>query len=987
MKEPRIYGPYPEHSEARYIKAYINFVNPPGAPWISQAVANASAGKTMEVLNAAFNPHGIHFVGGFSWCRYDTANVFQSGQSVEDIRLEGDSDKVHLDGIDVYVLGNTGAAFGWAYGAPSLYIHTVGIEEGAWANESAVVVHEMGHALGLLHLDESFCDSTVPCPGQEASCNCTGDYVCDTQPIANASIDAGTACSHPSLPESIVRNFMSYTNPRSCRGRFTTEQARRMHAYLASHPLLAPVQIAAPITIPGAAPSSINGDIVVLSGEYTIASPLEMLPGASITVKQGAVLRVKSTVTGACGQMWAGIVVEGSAQSAPNSGYQGKVIISGDGLVENAACGVLLEGEDGSGGGIVEVLGGELRNNRIGIRFASYGFMNASRVLFGSFTIDDDYLGGAAPAFIEMNSIKGLQIRYSSFSDNRASCPSPEALAIGVVAANSGFWCTNSAFERLSAGIYASQFSVDNGVMMVYRNTFAGCLVGLRTSSSSSFLVQKNSFLLNKPSGCTLSGGKIVGAQIVGKSPGFTFSQNTFSQDTFLLEYAAIGSECIGTGEGMGNAIRDNTYENILVGNRASGDNGYAEDGLLYLCNKHLLTVTLEEFAQGNEPKDYEVSLGGTIRKIQGQLNDPFAPVLPTGNEFSATGYTFYNDTLNPVIEYYYDGDSAAQDPFQFFALDPVGILPFAANGYSDYCSSGFPCTPPCSETAIQQVKTDFFQHRQERKATQGALALITGESEREKALDTIYRLRLIMNREASLVLQHYALDTVAVKTDSILRWLELSETFSADYYRARHYFFSGQLAHFDNLWPGLDSHYELTEAGQAEYDSLDILFTLLRPHLEQWAAQAGALPDSILSALTPWTSRCWEPGFLAASLLRRNGLVVEPHCEGGAGQQLRRQRPAAQKLPASKKQEPGDIRLYPNPARSELFLEVPGPAGPAEIRLFNLQGALLKQWRLEGSSPYAVSLNQQNLPSGLYLVEVRTCQGKTFRQKLMLIH
>jgi len=101
-------------------------------------------------------------------------------------------------------------------------------------------------------------------------------------------------------------------------------------------------------------------------------------------------------------------------------------------------------------------------------------------------------------------------------------------------------------------------------------------------------------------------------------------------------------------------------------------------------------------------------------------------------------------------------------------------------------------------------------------------LPFISDEEERKQTQDTIYRLRLGMNREASLVLQHYALDTVEAKADSILRWLELAETFSADYHRARHYFFTGQLALFDRLWPDLPYFYELTEAGLADNQALN---------------------------------------------------------------------------------------------------------------------------------------------------------------------
>lgn len=175
---------------------------------------------------------------------------------------------------------------------------------------------------------------------------------------------------------------MSYTIPSGCRDRFTAEQARRMHAHLNGHPMLAPLPIAPPDTFPAGSPAGISGDIIILSGEFVINSPLEMMPGASITVKPGATLRVKSAITGACGQMWEGITVEGDIFEPQSPATHGKVAVMGNGLIENAICGIRA-----SDGGIVEVWGGDFRNNATSIQFDTYPFTNASLLYFGFFTI------------------------------------------------------------------------------------------------------------------------------------------------------------------------------------------------------------------------------------------------------------------------------------------------------------------------------------------------------------------------------------------------------------------------------------------------------------------------------------------------------------------------------------------------------------------------------------------------------------------------
>ena len=123
---------------------------------------------------------------------------------------------------------------------------------------------------------------------------------------------------------------MSYSDILSCRDHFTTEQVQRMRAHLAGHDSLQNV-IIPPLVLPGdTLPSGPSNSIVVDSGELHITSTLEMLPGAYIWVKPGATLRVSAKITGACGQMWRGVIVQGDDKPQLPV-YQGRVIVDNNG--------------------------------------------------------------------------------------------------------------------------------------------------------------------------------------------------------------------------------------------------------------------------------------------------------------------------------------------------------------------------------------------------------------------------------------------------------------------------------------------------------------------------------------------------------------------------------------------------------------------------------------------------------------------------------
>ncbi len=87
------------------------------------------------------------------------------------------------------------------------------------ANRGKILVHEVGHFLGLFHTFHECASSTA------SLCGTTGDLVCDTNPCDQPGVN--TVCGTSDMPE----NFMYYSDD-DILNTFTAGQSARMHAML-----------------------------------------------------------------------------------------------------------------------------------------------------------------------------------------------------------------------------------------------------------------------------------------------------------------------------------------------------------------------------------------------------------------------------------------------------------------------------------------------------------------------------------------------------------------------------------------------------------------------------------------------------------------------------------------------------------------------------------------------------------------------------------
>lgn len=979
----QLQGPHQRYEGPYHIRVVLYYVQSPDDLWTQGVDLPARTAGILHNLNTAFNPYYIYFIGTEDLCTVSYEVITASNYLPYQIRA---------DALNIFDRGDSGNLAANSFFIPNTYCEVSGREGDLPASHSTELIHVVGHCLGLSDIStgmgpgECLEDGGL-CPDGEPACFCCGDYVCDT-PVSPQDITASPGCtvsiSPPNLPEVVFRNYMSDTQPGACRDRFTPGQAARMWEYIARAPTLQSIRLKE-TRYPASVPANVSGNIVVTSGEWVVRSPLQMLPGATIRVKQGARLVVASAISGACNQMWQGIVVEGDAfdlQQLPQ--YQGQVEVVNGGIIEHAKCGIDVQdvhplyGSFASGGGIVRLwMNAQIKDNITGVRFGMYSMPNRSSLIGPVFSITDEYRGGSQrPTLLELNGIIGLNIRMGRFLDLRSDCP-PGGRAIGIDSRNAGFQVSlSSRFERLFRGIIAHKLTT-LGAVDVSGSYFVNCYKGIELNSVGNSAVWRNHFAVNKPEACSTI-PEVKGIEVRGNTPGLSLSRNHFySNGPDSSATVLIGTDCLNLGEGLGNTIFKNSYSNLTIGNRASGFNGYAGDGLVYLCN-------VNKNNRGPNGGDFQI-VNGSIRKIQGEV---FAGQVSgaAGNVFSGhptagNWCTIVNNGL--PVDYYFYSSAPAEDPgVPGDTNNRCPIIGFERKALSEPNSR---CVDPdscllCPEPEVETWKFRFYHNRQLWLAKSMERSTSGDARQHAAAEEALALLRISMNQEANRILMHYSLDVPEGATDSIVRWLALVQTYATDLHLARHHFFSGSFEAFDGLWTQLPARYALSEAERREWARLNGIYGALRPHLQQGGVWY-ALPQALLKVLAAYTHQCDEAGFLAEAVLRANDVILGPDCSPLTSA-------APVENPIDDKEfytsTPGLLRVYPNPAREVLRMVYLGSCSGGLLRLYDLQGRLHREHPLPMAGS-EIEVPVSDLLNGLYLMQW-LCNGEASQVKIMII-
>jgi hypothetical protein len=978
--------PYEDFSGPYLIKIHIRYTEFSPDAWatnLDQKDPNAlknRAIKTLEKLNQVFNPYKIYFIWKKNDCTPSYAIekiVSSSGVTVVNIPKSNDA-------IDIFDEGNRlgGTAAGVEGGVPSNYFEVWDSDNGVPAAHLNVLIHEMGHVLGLFHTHEDrICNENTatsncgsPLLGKPI-CNCCGDFICDTPPSNKIDIKC-TTTDHP-----IDNNYMSYPDKYFdyCRTLFTSEQVRRLWAHLSyqqynkvvvngQKPLkiLQDVLAQEIITtgthkIIATTPTAPLGNIIIQAdASLTVNADIKMLPNAIIRVEKKGKLIVNKTITASCeGKMWQGVIVEGNPLESQDISAlrQGYIVLNRGSRLEFAKKAVMLHNESelnptvkkGSGG-ILRASGANFIDNEIDVEFGAYKYGNARnqcRFFSCNFGTTDNYkkYSTKAPVHVKIKEVIQVPFSLCNFLDNRTNVSALSQRATGILVEDATFSVIYSTFEKMYYGIDAYRMGTTLNSYVISKNDFKKCVVGAKLKDGNTFSVYKNNFYFSD--NLANVNADHIGVQIEGNTSSFFFAENNFIGTNSSSTFYGTTSENIGS---SANKIQKNKYTDINVGNLAIGTNADADDGLLYTCNTHI----------ANGESNYKIESGANIRRIQALSGNK-----PVANLFSNVGqHTIQND--GSKIEYHYYKNNPAESPS--YGNGYIGDVKLVEELSVTSCEVTVPCNP-CAE--LEQQSSRFASS----KKTKDSLSVIYPQ-------DSIIKREIVekqweMNAAAAFVLQSYAQDTMPFQNDTIIAWYKKLASFDADLQLTRYYFFNYQFDKFEQIWSLIPNKYELNTKESIDYYAAKELYLLLQPYLEN-GQQVDNLSQNLLIILKKYAIKCNYAGEIARALLRKNDIIVEPIC---INQTEHKQQANPDYLIAI-----NEIRVFPNPANNQINIKMPSNENGCSVNLRDFSGRLCWAGYIEKRLT-DFQFSTADLNNGIYTIEIKSNANHSTFHKVIIIH
>ncbi|MDX2135415.1 MAG: T9SS type A sorting domain-containing protein [Saprospiraceae bacterium] len=1007
-------GPYNFSNNNTYtIRTYLVFEETTTNPWATNLGAAERAKRAsdcFQYINSVYNPYGIFFVNASGALDPLPEYANPSGcHIVFTPTLESSSWPNITDGISITVRKDdptTPYATGHVSTTATLPYNLFwikGTEEGVPATRLPVVIHELGHCLGLAHTfaytlsngtyepQGSVCNSAGACSSStdDNPNHCCGDF-CDDTPL-NRNLEEFpelcTSCdciesSPPPITQDInlLRNYMSYSYPTRCRDRFTAEQVARMKAYLSVSSVLNNVLMPTEVMPAGQTnwdtPVQQATTIEVPAGsELIINTTVEMAPGTFIVVRKGGSLVVNGTLTASCG-MWGGVVVEGDANKSQSLiSDQGYLLLNTTGRIEHA---VKAVGVHGFGqreafpdhtGGIVD-LRGRIVNSTTGVQWNRYrnpGIPNAGALNTCLLYVNDDYRGDPTlrVRLAVLNDINQLPVTDCFFADNRTAAIGGKP-ALGIIANDASFQAVSCIFRDLDEGIFSSTLqSGGNGAFTADLNYFLDCRTGVGTYLPDFFTISGNTFHVGIPALWSASGSDphiFSGISIRGyaQATGFLTDGNAFAGvgtvDPNDNQYL-IGFEIAATGA-QENFIRKNDFTNLEFGNVARGNNG-GFTGMRYECNSN----------SNNLVADFYQDFGSSIRSVQGDYDFDVNQGIAAGNEFTGfTGFiisSLYNDGIGPY-RYYYLENVPEQTPLpQSYSNVIVNMTTLPNTNCSE--EEG-----PCEMILCEEeypTTVDFFNQQSDlwvskKQQIQNA----TNSSVVDSLQNEINQHRSAMDINGGKVIRFFVSDSAHANTDSVLWWMERMYRYEADLKLMRRAFFSADSASYGHWVSLIPQRHILDSVQAAELASLQELFELLAPFVE--TDQLHRLPPTVLDSLAQFRYACNEAGWTALSVLRRNQIFLESECSFPGQERGVLENAGGSTVKNS--------LIFPNPATAAFQVAIP----EIIVELFTLDGRLLLR---DLPNQRQNEIQVAHLPPGLYWCRLTLMDGTTFTEKLVI--
>ena len=386
----------------------------------------------------------------------------------------------------------------------------------------------------------------------------------------------------------------------------------------------------------------------------TVKGRLYMNKDKKIFVEQGGRLIVDGGhIMSGCGEFWYGIEVWGSPTMLQDQMFQGSVKIINNGLIADAKIGVRLGKSSlscdnippqpyaASGGGILETKEATFKNNMIAIYFDPYARQdNVSKIEKSTFITNEAMIMQTAPyAFMDINGVKGLEIRGAVFVNNTPiDTLDYKVRGMGIVSMNADYRINKyieplslvkSEFKKLYYGIKALS-SVTTKTVTIDSSKFKDNRCGIYLSGITSATITSNEFLINYE-----TASDTVSGLYLDNCTGYTIEENQFKGcegSGSNGNWFGLGCVINNSGEQNNNIYRNN-FSKLNVGTLVLNKNRdlTGEYGLQIICNDYEV--------EGNCDFDIFVtkqdSLSGMgIAADQG--SDDNDPAAPAGNIFTS---------------------------------------------------------------------------------------------------------------------------------------------------------------------------------------------------------------------------------------------------------------------------------------------------------------------------------------------------------------